>query len=57
MSTTAQVSAHIIKLSAKQDVDPFAVVGLLAVHALVAVDLPKLKFWTHVSATMRATPH
>ncbi len=57
MSRAAKVGAHIVRLSAKQDVDPFAVVGLLAIHALCDVDFPKLRFWTRVSDALRATVH
>lgn len=54
MKATAGASAYIAELSAKHDVDPLAVVGLLAVHALVDVDFPKLRLWKEVAEVMRA---
>lgn len=52
MANVIQISAHNSRLSAKQGVDPIAVVGLLAIHALADVDFPKLRFWRHVSENL-----
>jgi hypothetical protein len=52
MATIIQISAHIARLSAKQGVDPIAVVGLLAINALADVDFAKLRFWRHVSENL-----
>ena len=52
MSTAAQASKHIVRLNAKHGVDPFDIVGLLAIHALVEVDFPKLRLWKDVSGAM-----
>ena len=54
MSTTAQVSAHIIRLSQRHDVEPLGVVGLLALHALVEVDFTRLRYWKEVAGEMAA---
>ena len=54
MTNVARASAHISRLSAKQGVDPIAVVGLLAIHALCDVDFAKLRFWKHVSQNLAA---
>jgi hypothetical protein len=48
------VSARIRRLSAKHQVEPLAVVALLAVHALVDVDFAQLRVWRHVAESMRA---
>ena len=50
---TTEVCERIIKASAKHDVDPVAVVGLLALHALVEADFPLLKIWTKVVHEVR----
>jgi len=47
------VCAHIIRLSFRHEVEPLAVVGLLAVHSLVAVDFAQLRVWKSVAARMR----
>jgi hypothetical protein len=52
MANVQTISAHISRLSAKQGVDPIAVVGLLAIHALADVDFAKLRFWRNVSESM-----
>jgi hypothetical protein len=54
MSTAAQASEHIIRLSARHGVEPLGVVGLLAIVALVEVDFPKLRFWKDVAGMMAA---
>jgi hypothetical protein len=54
MSTAAQASAHIIRLSARHGVEPLGVVGLLAVFALVEVDFARLRFWKDVAGEMVA---
>lgn len=53
MSVVTIASARIVKLSARHDVDPFGVVGLLALHALSEVDFAKLRFWKTVSAALQ----
>ena len=50
------ISATVTRLSARHDVDPIAVVGLLAVHALVAVDFARLRLWRNVAEHMSAAP-
>jgi hypothetical protein len=52
---TASVSQHIVRLSSRHDVEPLAVVGLLAVHALVEVDFSKLQVWKAVAAHLHQT--
>lgn len=49
---TASVCAHIVRLSARHSVEPLAVVGLLAVHALVDVDFPRLRVWSDVASRL-----
>ncbi len=46
------VCAHIIRLSTRHEVEPLAVVGLLAVHALVDTDFRQLRIWMNVAAEM-----
>jgi hypothetical protein len=46
------VCAHIIRLSTRHGVEPLAVVGLLAVHALVAVNFRQLRVWQNVADHM-----
>jgi len=48
------ICATVTRLSAKHDVDPVAVVGLLAVHALVAVDFARLRLRRNVVEKLRA---
>lgn len=50
---TDEVCTRIIKASAKHDVDPLAVVGLLALHALVETDFPLLRVWIVVVNQLR----
>lgn len=52
ITNTATISAYINRLSAAHRVEPLAVVGLLAVHALVELDFPKLGVWKDVAAAM-----
>lgn len=52
MLDTATICEHIIRLSASHSVEPLAVVGLLAVHALVDMDFAKLKVWKTVASRM-----
>lgn len=47
------VCAHIIRLSSRHNVEPLAVVGLLAVHALVDTNFAELRIWTNVADVMR----
>lgn len=49
------VCAHIIRLSARHEVEPLAVVGLLAVHALVDVNFKQLRVWKDVASHMHQT--
>lgn len=53
MIDVAGVSAHINRLSARHGVEPLAVVGLLAVHALVDVNFAQLRVWTNIASHMR----
>jgi hypothetical protein len=48
------ICATVMRLSARHEVDPIAVVGLLAVHALVAVDFTRLRLWRTVAEHMSA---
>ncbi len=47
------ICAHIIRLSSRHDVEPMAVVGLLAVHALVDINFAELRVWNNVADEMR----
>lgn len=46
------VCAHILRLSTRHGVEPLAVVGLLAVHALVEANFAQLRVWRNVAAEM-----
>ena len=48
----AGICAHIIRLSKRHGVEPLAVVGLLAVHALVDVNFAELRVWKSVAGEM-----
>lgn len=50
---TNEVCKRILKASAKHDVDPLAVVGLLALHALIETDFALLHVWTVVVSELR----
>ena len=50
---TDEVCTRILKASARHDVDPLAVVGLLALHALVDTDFPLLRVWIVVVNQLR----
>jgi len=50
---TDEVCTRILKASAKHDVDPLAVVGLLALHALVETDFRLLRVWIVVVNKLR----
>ena len=45
MKQATEAGAHIVRLSAKHEVDPYVVVALLAIHALCDLDFQKLSFW------------
>jgi hypothetical protein len=47
------ICAHVTRLSAKHEVDALAVVGLLAVHALVDVNFAQLRVWKNVAGELR----
>lgn len=48
------VCDHIIRLSTRHGVEPLAVVGLLAVHALIDTNFKQLRIWANVAAELRA---
>jgi hypothetical protein len=50
---TDEVCTRILKASARHEVDPLAVVGLLALHALVDTDFPLLRVWIVVVNQLR----
>jgi hypothetical protein len=50
---TDEVCIRILKASARHDVDPLAVVGLLALHALADTDFPLLRVWVTVVNQLR----
>ncbi len=50
---TDEVCTRILKASAKHNVDPLAVVGLLALHALVETDFRLLRVWITVVNQLR----
>jgi len=52
MSKVSIAGSHIVQLSARHDVDPFGVLGLLALHALCESDFKKLRFWKDVSGSL-----
>ena len=49
MVDIGSICTTVLRLGAKHEVDPLAVVGLLAVHALVAVDFARLHVWRLVA--------
>lgn len=55
MSTVRIASVKIVKLSVRHGVDPLAVTGLLALHALAEVDFAKLSLWRRVVAEISHT--
>lgn len=46
------VCSHIIRLSTRHGVEPLAVVGLLAVHALCDNNFAELRLWSNIAAQM-----
>ncbi|MCC6914142.1 MAG: hypothetical protein IT566_10605 [Rhodospirillaceae bacterium] len=55
MIDAAGACAHIVRLSTRHGVEPLAVVGLLAVHALVEANFDQLRVWRNIAAEMRET--
>jgi hypothetical protein len=54
MAKAIEVGNYIVRLSAKHEIDPFAVVGILAIHALADVDFKGVRFWNQVCDGIRA---
>lgn len=52
MADVASVCSHITRLSERHGVEPLAVVGLLAVHALCDNNFSQLRFWSNIAAQM-----
>ena len=52
MIDTAGVGAHILRLSTRHGVEPLAVVGLLAVQALLEANFTQLRLWQDIAAEM-----
>ena len=52
MANVREAGERIVRLSSKHNVDPFVVLGLLAVHALADADFSKLEFWKDVSESL-----
>lgn len=52
MVDIAGVCSHITRLSMRHGVEPLAVVGLLAVHALCDNNFNQLRFWSSIAAQM-----
>ena len=50
---TDEVCTRILNASVRHDVDPLAVVGLLALHALVDTDFRLLRVWIVVVNQLR----
>jgi len=54
MSEVKSASVSILELCGKHDIDPFAIVGLLALGALDRLDLAAITFWKKVSENLMA---
>lgn len=52
MADAGGVCAHILRLSTRHGAEPLAVVGLLAVQALVEANFAQLRIWRDVAAEM-----